>query len=181
VRGSVPDATDVDVPATPDVVEVVVGSGAGSMSHGNGVGLVVVVVGLVVVVDPVVVVVDPVVVVVDPVVVVVDPVVVVVDPVVVVGWLPSTVMTLLSVEPEPSSTTSIFHMPGGARLTLRQETPWLSTFGMMNGPYLIGGLASWSVTKSCEVVEMGVSPVIKMLNGGVTLGELPFPAQSVAS
>jgi hypothetical protein len=96
--------------------------------------VVVVVEPVVVVVDPVVVVVDPVVVVVDPVVVVVDPVVVVVVPIVVVGVGPSTVKTLLSVKPEPSSTTSIFHTPGGALRTLRQARPALSTSGMVYGP-----------------------------------------------
>jgi hypothetical protein len=53
---------------------------------------------------------------------------------VVVGSLPSTVNTLLSVNPDPSSTTSTFQVPAGAVLTLTQAVPWLSTFGIRNGP-----------------------------------------------
>jgi hypothetical protein len=101
--------------------------------------------------------------------------------VVVVGVVGRTVMTLLLVNPEPSSTTSIFHVPGGAWFTLRQDSPWLSTFGMMYGPYVTSGLVSFDVTYSCDVVEFGVSPVIRTLNGGVTLGALPDPAHPVAS
>jgi hypothetical protein len=58
----------------------------------------------------------------------------------------SMVNTLLSVKPEPSSTTSTFQVPAGAALTLRQAVPWPSTFGIVNGPYVTSGLASLSVT-----------------------------------
>jgi hypothetical protein len=40
---------------------------------------------------------------------------------------------------------------------------------------------SFDVTNSCEVVEFGVSPVMRTLNGGVTCGEFPDPAHPVAS
>jgi hypothetical protein len=110
---------DVEVADVVDVVDSVGATGTGSTSHGksthgsgSGVAEIVVVVAVVVVGSDVV----------------VDVVVVV------VGWLPSTVNTLLSVNPEPSSTTSTFQLPAGALLTLIQAVPWLSTFGMMNGP-----------------------------------------------
>jgi hypothetical protein len=41
---------------------------------------------------------------------------------------------LLSVEPEPSSTTSIFHVPLGAFCTLRHTAPCALTFGIVYGP-----------------------------------------------
>jgi hypothetical protein len=43
--------------------------------------------------------------------------------VVVVGSVPSTVNTLLSVKPEPSSTTLTFHKPSGALFTSIHELP----------------------------------------------------------
>ena len=38
-----------------------------------------------------------------------------------------------------------------------------------------------SVTKTCDVVEFGASPVIATLKGGVTLAEFPDPSQFASS
>ena len=82
------------------------------------------------------------------------------------------VNTLLSVNPDPSSTTSIFQRPAGARNTSADTVPSLPTAGIVIGPYLIFGCASRSVANACDVVENGVRPVARMLNGTVTFASL---------
>jgi hypothetical protein len=61
-------------------------------------------------------------------------VVVVVTGTVVAGDPPSIVNTLLSVNPLPCSTTSIFHLPGGADTTSMHTAPLAGTSVIVPGP-----------------------------------------------